>query len=80
MTADLRQSTSTEDASDEAALPTERLLRIADAARVLGIGRTTFYKLIQEGDIHVVHIGRAVRVPVAEVDAFVARLHKQATA
>lgn len=73
------QSSSTDNASAEAALPTERLLRISDAARLLGIGRTTFYKLIQEGDIHVVRIGRAVRVPVVEVDAFVARLHKQAT-
>ena len=76
---DLPQSSSAEGASDEAALPTERLLRISDSARLLGIGRTTFYKLIQEGDIHVVHIGRAVRVPVAEVDAFVVRLHTQAT-
>ena len=49
------------------------LLRIPDAASVLGIGRTTLYKLIDDGDIHVVHIGRAVRVSFAELEAFVAR-------
>jgi excisionase family DNA binding protein len=58
--------------------PTELLLRIADAARVLNIGRTTLYKLIGDGNIHVVHIGRAVRVPQGELDAFVNRLQGQA--
>jgi excisionase family DNA binding protein len=51
----------------------ELLLRIPDAARALGIGRTTFYKLIDDGDIRVVRIGRAVRVSPAELHAFVAR-------
>ena len=49
------------------------LLRLPDAARALGIGRTTLYKLIDDGDIHVVRIGRAVRVSPAELHAFVAR-------
>jgi hypothetical protein len=33
---------------------------------VLGIGRTTFDKLIENGDIHIVRTGRAVRVPLAK--------------
>jgi excisionase family DNA binding protein len=49
------------------------LLTIVDAARVLSIGRTTMYELVAAGEIDVVHIGRAVRVPVTELDAFVAR-------
>jgi excisionase family DNA binding protein len=49
------------------------LLTIVEAARVLSIGRTTMYELVAAGEIDVVHIGRAVRVPVAELDAFVAR-------
>ena len=49
------------------------LLRIPDAAALLGIGRTTLYKLIDEGELAVVRIGRAVRVPIVEVHAFVAR-------
>ena len=52
--------------------PESLLLRIPDAASVLGIGRTTLYKLIDDGDIRVVHIGRAVRVSFAELEAFVA--------
>jgi len=61
-----------------AAPPELLLLRISDAARVLGIGRTTFYKLIDDGDIDVVRIGRAVRVPVTELHAFVDRRHGEA--
>ena len=49
------------------------LLRIPAAAALLGIGRTTLYKLIDEGELAVVHIGRAVRVPKVELHAFVAR-------
>lgn len=33
---------------------------------MLGIGRTTFYKLIEDGDIHIVRTGRAVRVPLVK--------------
>jgi excisionase family DNA binding protein len=49
------------------------LLTIVEAARVLSIGRTTMYQLVGAGQIDVVHIGRAVRVPIAELQAFVAR-------
>jgi excisionase family DNA binding protein len=49
------------------------LLTIVEAARVLSIGRTTMYELVGAGEIDVVHIGRAVRVPIAELHAFVAR-------
>jgi excisionase family DNA binding protein len=49
------------------------LLRLPDAAALLGIGRTTLYNLIDQGQLGVVHIGRTVRVPIAEVHAFVAR-------
>ncbi len=49
------------------------LLTMIEAARVLSIGRTTMYELVAAGQIDVVRIGRAVRVPVAELDDFVAR-------
>ena len=48
------------------------LLNLTDAARALAVGRTTLYKLIDDGEIRVVRIGRAVRVSVTELDAFVA--------
>jgi excisionase family DNA binding protein len=49
------------------------LLTIVEAARVLSIGRTTMYQLVGSGEIEVVHIGRAVRVPVVALQAFVTR-------
>lgn len=50
------------------------LLTIRDAARALGIGRTSMYELIAAGELEVVHIGRSARVPVVSVEAFVERL------
>jgi excisionase family DNA binding protein len=47
------------------------LLTVVGAARMLGIGRTTIYDLIARGQLDVVHIGRAARIPVASVDRFV---------
>jgi excisionase family DNA binding protein len=47
------------------------LLTIREAAGVLRIGRSTLYELVGRGDIEVVHIGRAVRVPVDALHAFV---------
>ena len=49
------------------------LLTVPEAAAVLAIGRTTLYELIADGQLKTVHIGRAVRVPVVELEAFVAR-------
>jgi len=50
------------------------LLTIPDAARALSIGRSTFYELIADGTIEVVHIGRSARVPVAALADYVDRL------
>jgi hypothetical protein len=38
-------------------------------ARRLAIGRSALYFLIGAGDLHVIHIGRAVRVPTDAIDA-----------
>jgi excisionase family DNA binding protein len=40
-----------------------------DAARYLGIGRTTLYTLIKEGKVSAVKIGRRTVVPRSELDA-----------
>jgi excisionase family DNA binding protein len=45
----------------------------------LGIGRTTIYKLIREGVLPCVRIGRAVRIDVGTLDVWVA-LHATPTA
>jgi excisionase family DNA binding protein len=48
------------------------LVDAQQAARLLGIGRTTLYELINGGAIMPVHIGRCVRFPVTELERFVA--------
>ncbi|MCR4339628.1 MAG: helix-turn-helix domain-containing protein [Gemmatimonadaceae bacterium] len=50
------------------------LLRITEACTALGCSRAMLYRLISDGQIQVVHIGSAVRIPVASLDAYVARL------
>ena len=47
------------------------LMRIDQAAQALGIGRTTMYRLIKEGHFTVVRIGRATRLRLADVQAWV---------
>ncbi len=52
------------------------MLTVRQAAAVLGIGRTMTYELIAAGEIEVVHIGRAVRVPVDGLRVYVDRLRR----
>ena len=52
------------------------LVTVADAGRMLGVGRTTAYELVRAGELDVVHIGRAARVPVDSVHAYVERLRQ----
>jgi excisionase family DNA binding protein len=48
------------------------LLKVPEAARMLNVSRTTLYELMRAGDIRTVRIGRAVRVPVRELERWVA--------
>src|SRR4051794_26682051 len=62
-----------------AAGPSESLLLTAEeAARLLRIGRTTVYALMKAGDLHQAHIGRSCRLPRAELERYVNRLHAPA--
>ena len=49
------------------------LLTVPQAAAVLAVGRTMLYELIASGEVGTVHIGRCVRVPRSELEAFVER-------
>lgn len=54
---------------------TERLLlRVPEAAELVGLSRARFYKEIQRGAIRTVKIGTAVRIPVDDLRAYVERL------
>ncbi len=47
-------------------------VRIKDACRITGIGRSTLYKLIEAGDIMTIKVGAITLVPVASLKAFLA--------
>ncbi len=48
-------------------------LRVEDLMPILGIGRNTAYKLVRSGKIKSIRIGRKIRIPKAEVLAFLNR-------
>jgi excisionase family DNA binding protein len=50
------------------------LLTTVQAARVLGVGRTTVYELIKRGELRPVYISRSCRLSWAELERFVMRL------
>jgi excisionase family DNA binding protein len=49
-----------------------RLLRIEEVADQLSVSRSFAWKLVAQGDLRSVRIGRAVRVRPADLDAFLA--------
>jgi len=49
-------------------------LSIAEAARACGIGRTSLYNAISNGDLRVIKHGRRTLVPVDELKNWLARL------
>lgn len=55
-------------------MDTRKLLRVAEAAQEMGIGRSLLYRLVMSGEIRSVVVGgRSRRIPVEALDAFIAR-------
>ena len=50
------------------------LISIAEVQQLLNVSRATVNRLLDRGELRRVHIGRAVRIPSEEVEAFVLRL------
>ena len=48
-------------------------VRINDAARTIGVGRTKLYELISSGELETVKIGKATRVTTASLHELVRR-------
>jgi hypothetical protein len=48
-------------------------LRIADACRITGIGRSKFYELIKAGDVEVIKVGAITLVPMSGILALLER-------
>jgi excisionase family DNA binding protein len=51
---------------EERPLSEPLLLRPTEAARLLGISRSNLYELLAAGEIPTIHIGRSVRIPLAQ--------------
>jgi len=58
--------------------PLPVLVRVEEAARLLSISRSKAYELIAAGELASVTIGRARRVPMDALAAFVASLRAEA--
>ena len=54
------------------------LLTFAQVSEALGVGRSMVYEMIARGELEVVHLGRAARVPAKAVEAMVGRLSREA--
>lgn len=50
------------------------LLTIPDVAERLSLSRAKVYQLLSGGDLKAVHIGRATRVPMAEIERYLSVL------
>ena len=48
-------------------------VRINDAARMIGVGRTKLYELISSGELETVKIGKATRITTASLRKLVDR-------
>jgi excisionase family DNA binding protein len=69
---------------DESVAQVSRLARVAlrpeEAADTLGISRAKLFELLAQGQIRSIKIGRARRVPLAELHSWVAgELERQST-
>ena len=56
------------------AQPGRLLLTVEEAARLLGIGRTTMFRLIKSGEVESVQIGRLRRIRPDALTAYTQRL------
>jgi excisionase family DNA binding protein len=50
------------------------LVSALDAARSLGIGRTTLYELVKAGELTPIHLRRCVRFSMYEIEQYVQSL------
>ncbi len=51
-------------------------LRISEACRVTGIGRSKFYELIKDGAVEAIKVGAITLVPMSSIQALLDRGHR----
>jgi excisionase family DNA binding protein len=52
------------------------MLKVGEAATLLGVAKITVYRLIWQGALKPVYIGRAVRIPRNELERFARELQE----
>jgi excisionase family DNA binding protein len=52
-------------------------VRISQASRLLGIGRSTLYQFINAGEIETIKVGRSTLIPTESLHAFIERRRRQ---
>lgn len=57
---------------------TSRVLRVEEAARALGIGRSLVYDLIRSGRLRSFKVGSRRLIPAAAIDEVIANLTEEA--
>ena len=65
--------------SDRSARSVPLTIRVADAASLLGIGKTKIYELIGAREIEVIKLGRATLIIRASLEAFIERRRESAS-
>lgn len=48
-------------------------VRVTDAARMIGVGRTKLYQLISNGELETIKIGKVTRITMASLHRLVER-------
>ncbi len=66
-----------EDAGSNGLPTSDRLLTSLQVMNILHISRSTLYELIERGELHPLHIGRALRFPMGDVRRYMLRLRSQ---
>ncbi|MGK2858192.1 MAG: helix-turn-helix transcriptional regulator [Thermoanaerobaculia bacterium] len=56
----------------------KKLLRPKEVMEVIGLGRSKLYELMSAGELPVVRIGRAVRIPADAIDEWIGRQRSDA--
>ncbi len=66
-----------EGVQEQAGVKASVLLRVEEAADRLGIARTMMFRLVKDGEVESVRVGRLRRVPVVCLDEYVERLRRR---
>jgi excisionase family DNA binding protein len=74
MSIDRRQNSSSKEHSMQ-----PLLVSIDEGARIVGLGRTMLYQLIAKNQIKSVKIGRARRIVLTDLEAYIERLRAEAS-